>query len=163
MSTQKITTEDLSDAELAWLNEQREFCTQLIPQYVSQIGPEIITVSNLHHAFDNWLQQFIRSLEKKRLFSKKVVVTDPNTVALTFGVAFGDCVTKKTGLVWKIVTDEFGTGLMLFAPGHPEGHSDIVTAPIEMVSKRIERQESSWLEPTFKDLTTDINRMMNQS
>ena len=158
MTTPNIQAEALSEAESIWLKEQRETCQLIVSQLIPQYANDRPTVPDLHQAFDLWLDQFNRS-QKKRLFSKKPDAIDPNTIALCFGVVLGDHLIASTPLEWKIVTDEFGTDLMLYALGSAEQHSDIVTSPVSMVAKRIENRESNWLKPTFEDLTNDIRNM----
>jgi len=159
MSNTNIKAENLTEAEHQWIAQQRNTCLQLVSLYLNQPLFEAPSIAELHQAFDNWLELFIRSTSKRRLFSKKITVADPNDIALSFGVAFGDHIQATTTLEWKIVTDDYGTDMMLFAAGVKGEYTDIINAPISMISKRIEHREHGWLRPTFEQLIEQLNEM----
>jgi hypothetical protein len=55
---------------------------------------------------------------------------DPNVVVTVVGIAMGDVLAREFGLVWKIITDAFGTDLGLWrAKGH------IVLSPTNSIAK----------------------------
>ncbi len=164
MSNTDIKAEELSEAELQWLNDQRVLCAQLVSHTLGYAIIKTPSVEELHQAFDRWIDLFIRSASKKRrLFSKKSNPTDPNTIALCFGVVFGDHIRAKTLLEWKIVTDDYGTDMMLYTPGKAGKYSDIINAPINMVAKRIESREFGWLKPAFEQTTQKLNEISGQN
>lgn len=159
MSEQQINAEPLSNAERIWLNEQRAACSKFVNQLLERDAGPIPAITDLHHAFDVWLDQFVQSTDKRKLFSKKPRVIDPNSIALSFGEVFGDHIAATTPLDWMIVTDAYGTDIMLYAPGEDGKYSDIINAPMNMVAKRIESRTPGWLEPTYAAVVEQLQSM----
>lgn len=162
MSTRKITPDNLSDKELLWLQTQRGLACELVNKFSNQVPSEHPTIEQLHLAYDIYLEHFLKP-PRKGLLRKKSLIIDPNAFVLSVGVAFGDCIAAKTVLEWKIVTDQYGTDMMLFAPGIAGKYTDIVNAPISMIAKRIESRESDWLAPTFDSLINQLNEMSGKN
>ncbi|MEX0876599.1 MAG: DUF3806 domain-containing protein [Phycisphaerales bacterium] len=159
MSEQQIKAEPLSDAERQWLVDQRLICTGLVGQLLNRKCEPKPTVGDLHEAFDVWLEQFMQGTKKRKLFSKKFPVIEPNSIALSFGVVFGDHIAAATPLEWMIVTDAYGTDMMLYAPGVDGKYTDIINAPMNMVAKRIESRTTGWLEPTYNAVIEELASM----
>lgn len=159
MSEQQIQADPLSNAERIWLDEQRTACSKFVNQLLERDTETTPAITDLHHAFDIWLDQFVQSTVKRKLFSKNPRAIDPNSIALSFGVVFGDHMAGATSLDWMIVTDAYGTDMMLYAPGKEEKYSDIINAPINMVAKRIENRTRDWLEPTFNAVIEELQTM----
>lgn len=159
MSDQLIQAEPLSQAERNWINEQRAACSNFVNQLLERDAEPKPSIPDLHHAFDVWLDQFVKSTAKRKLFSKKPRAIDPNAIALSFGVALGDHIAAVTPLEWMIVTDAYGTDMMLYAPGEVGKYTDIINAPMNMVAKRIENRTSGWLEPTYSATVQELTDM----
>lgn len=160
MSEQQIQAEPLSNAERIWLDEQRAACSKFVNQLLERDAGTIPAIPDLHHSFDVWLDQFAQSTTKRKLFSRKPRVIDPNAIALSFGVVFGDHISAATSLDWMIVTDAYGTDMMLYAPGKDEKYSDIINAPMNMVAKRIESRTAGWIEPTYAAVVEQLQNMI---
>ncbi|MHA7814228.1 MAG: DUF3806 domain-containing protein [Phycisphaerales bacterium] len=159
MSDQQIQAEPLSHAERNWINEQRAACLNFVNQLLERDAEPTPSIPDLHHAFDVWLDQFVKSTAKRKLFSKKPHAIDPNAIALSFGVVFGDHLAEATSLDWMIVTDAYGTDMMLYAPGEVGKYTDVINAPMNMVAKRIESRTRDWLEPTFNAVVEELRSM----
>jgi len=159
MSDQEIKAESLTDAERQWQVDQRSICASLVSQLLNKGEEPLPTIRDLHEAFDVWLVQFMQGTRKRKLFSKKPRAIEPNTIALSFGVVFGDHIAAATSLDWMIVTDAYGTDMMLYAPGQDGKYTDVTNAPMNMVAKRIESQSSGWLEPTYNAVIEDLQNM----
>lgn len=101
----------------------------------------------------------MKSTGKRKLFSKKPHAIEPNSIALSFGVVFGDHIAAAVSLDWMIVTDAYGTDMMLYAPGEDEKYTDIISAPMNMVAKRIESRTAGWLEPTYTAVVEQLQGM----
>ena len=159
MSEQQIKADPLSNAEREWIDDQRAACSKFVSELIKRdVGPTP-AIPELHSAFDTWLHQFVQSTGKRKLFSKKPHVIDPNSIALSFGVVLGDHIAAATPLDWMIVTDAYGTDMMLYAPGEDGKYSDIINAPMNMVAKRIENRTRDWLEPTFNAVVQELRSM----
>lgn len=159
MSAESIKAEPLTDGELHWLTEQRATCALLVDQLLKRSGQTVPTVTDLHHAYDVWLTHFISPTRKRSWFTKKSPPIDPNSIALSLGVVLGDHIAAETLLEWMIVTDSYGTDLMLYAPGQESMHTDITTAPINMVAKRIESRTSDWITTAYNAVCDELQRM----
>lgn len=159
MSEQSIKAESLTEAEQQWLFDQRAICANLVRELLNRDAATDPTIRDLHEAFDVWLDQFVKSTGKRKLFSKKPHAIEPNSIALSFGVVFGDHIAAAVSLDWMIVTDAYGTDMMLYAPGEDEKYTDIISAPMNMVAKRIESRTAGWLEPTYTAVVEQLQGM----
>lgn len=159
MSDQQIKAEPLSDPERQWLIDQRAICTGLVGHLLNRDSDVIPSITDLHEAFDVWLDQFMQGTRKRKLFSKKPREIEPNSIALSFGVVFGDHIAAATLLDWMIVTDAYGTDMMLYAPGQDGQYTDIINAPMNMVAKRIESRTTGWLEPAYNAVVEELRNM----
>jgi hypothetical protein len=72
----------------------------------------------------------------------------------SLGITFGDALAQKMGLVWVSVEDAYGRDPAL----RDEGTS-IVTFPMTMISKRIERGETVDAQKLFDAACQDISRL----
>ncbi len=159
MNEQNIKAEPLSDTERQWLVDQRAICANLVRNLLNRDASTVPTIRDLHEAFDVWLDQFVQGTRKRKLFAKKSPEIEPNSIALSFGVVFGDHIAADTFLEWMIVTDAYGTDMMLYAPGQDGKYTDIINAPMNMVAKRIESRTTGWLEPTYSAVVEELRSM----
>jgi Domain of unknown function (DUF3806) len=72
----------------------------------------------------------------------------------SLGVAFGDALAEKMGLVWVAVEDEHGRDPAL----HDCGRT-LVLFPLTMISKRVERGEEVNVREMFAGMCAEITRL----
>lgn len=70
------------------------------------------------------------------------------------GVAFGDAIAQKLQMDWVTVDDEFGRDPALNWPG-----TTVLSYPITMISKRIERGENVDTHELFDHVCLDLSEM----
>jgi len=82
---------------------------------------------------------------------------DANAMCMLIGVGLGDAIIERVPeLEWKIITDNFGTDIGLF--GKDVG--TVVTHPTNMVAKRIESGETTWIARTVDAIAPDLQSML---
>src|SRR5262245_55438096 len=80
--------------------------------------------------------------------------TDPNPLINMVGLAFGQRLVDELGLEWAVVTDEYGTEIAVH--GEP---GDILVFPTNLVAKRWESGEASFLAKLYPKMRDDILRL----
>jgi hypothetical protein len=87
-----------------------------------------ITPKLLDTVFNRWMQDADR--EK----------ADGESVSLAIGTLFGECMCRKLGMHWAVVSDEQGEAWALVHPG-----TTMMAFPVESVRKRVEARETNFL------------------
>ncbi len=72
----------------------------------------------------------------------------------SLGVTFGDALVQKLGLKWIVVEDEYGRDPALFFEG-----TSIITFPLTMISKRVERGENVDVYELFRQALTNLSAL----
>lgn len=113
-------------------DEQREveeflaFADGLVGRYAA--FTKDITPKLLDTVFNRWMQDADR--EK----------ADGERVSLAIGTAFGECVRKKLGMRWAVISDDQGEAWALV-----HDSTTLMAFPIESVRKRVEDHETNFL------------------
>jgi hypothetical protein len=108
---------DLTRAEVAWLENQRDTLTTLARDAHLPIAPPLETADAL-------LRWWHKQPEATRI--------DPNIIVMAIGVALGDALAKACRLEWKIITDPFGTDMGLWG-----GDRGIILSPTHTAAKKL--------------------------
>ena len=68
-----------------------------------------------------------------------------NAMVNVVGVAFGQCLVDDFDFAWKVITDEYGTEMAVYA--EPGGFT---LFPPNLVAKRWETRETGFLRPMYE-------------
>lgn len=147
-----MNVEELSKAEVKWLKGQRKGLAQLaklVPN-ANKKGPW--SLDELDRIYDTWFASWAA-----RSHQGQADPNEPNAVCLTIGVGIGDAMIEQMPeLQWKIITDSFGTDIGLHASN--KGHA--VTHPTNLVAKRLETGETTWIARTVGAILPDLRMLM---
>ena len=138
----------LSEAEKAWIADQYKNAIEFVRSFCPEDPQSSLTLRALDRAFSYW-QKDASSSDIDRA----------NRIINAVGVAFGQCLVDGLELQWAIATDEDGPDLAVH--GLP-GTGEIVIYPANFVAKRWERRESDFLEPSYLQIASDVQKIKNQ-
>ncbi len=79
---------------------------------------------------------------------------DPNPLIQALGVALGQHLVDRLGLIWVIANDPLGTEVAVHEP-----QGDTLVYPLSLVAKRWERREGAFLVALFDAMAEDIMRL----
>ena len=131
---------DLTDDDREWLSDQRSRTEQLLvgnPDAQCKYQTSAGKLGTIRAVLDGGIFRADQTFELQGL-----------------GIILGDAVSAETGLVWKMVEDEYGTSPCLVMEG-----TSIVLYPQTMISKRVERGESIDVFELFNWLCGQIEEM----
>jgi hypothetical protein len=130
--------DDLSHAETAWLQQQRD-AARTLGEQAGLAGDPIAVCDGLIRC---WHAASSRP--------------DPNPIVNAAGVAVGDVLAREFGLEWKIITDSFGTDMGLW-----RARGSIILAPTSSVAKRFADGKDGFLPALLEDLRGGLNATMS--
>lgn len=88
----------------------------------------------------------LRDLELlQKLLDREVLSADQTWELQSLGVALGDVLAARHGLVWVVYTDDLGRSRAVRLPD-----SDFVLFPVTMISKRIERDVAFTVDELYR-------------
>lgn len=131
--------QQLTAAERAWIAEELRRAEDFVKRYA---GAAEVTIETLEMAWQPW----ISSDEKD--------VDAINGVINAVGVAFGNALTAVTPLQWVIASDDKSSELALLA--FP-GKADVLIFPANLVAKRWEKKESTFLSSMYSAVVAQVD------
>jgi hypothetical protein len=135
------TVSPLTAAEHTWLDAQLAAAERFVADYGSH--RTLPGLESLDHAWASWLDR------------QNVDPEDPNTVINAVGVAFGHSLVES-GFEWVIATDEAGSDLAVYAL---PGSVDVLVYPANVVAKRYERRESTFLQAVHDEIVARVREL----
>jgi hypothetical protein len=131
--------DELSKAEHAWLQEQRDALASLARAAAIPPSDPLRTTD----ALIRWWHQQPDSARP-----------DPNGIVNAAGVVLGDALATACNLEWKIITDAYGTDLGLWRAA-----GNIVLSPTHSVAKRFADCPDGFVAALFPELVVGVKAM----
>jgi len=107
------------------------------------------------HQYEN-LEGKLTLLEA--IISKNWIKPDETWKLQSLGIAFGDALAQKMGLLWVAVEDEYGRDPALQVPG-----TTMILFPMTTISKRIERGDVVNVRELFKDACSKVEMLRQKN
>lgn len=79
---------------------------------------------------------------------------DPNVLVSVVGIAMGDVLAREFGLVWKIITDAFGTDLGLW-----RAKGQIVVSPTNSIAKHFAEESDGFVVDHYAALRAQLRKI----
>ncbi|GAB5497152.1 MAG: hypothetical protein Phyf2KO_22320 [Phycisphaerales bacterium] len=144
----ELQADSLSRAEQKWLKGNRKSLLKVAKNLTEWKRGEPVMPRYLDTIYDTWFTGWQQDPADSQ---------DANAMCMLIGVGLGDAIIERVPeLEWKIITDNFGTDIGLF--GRDAG--TVVTHPTNMVAKRIESGETTWIARIVDAITPDLQSML---
>lgn len=143
MMEQKIS--ELNESERAWIKARLDAATSFVETYAPTNKNDLLSLSSLDRAFAAW------------------TATEPtdgvliNDIVNAIGMAFGSKLVEGLGFQWVVAADSQGTEMAVYAL---PGKGDVLVYPANFVAKRWERREINFLEPSYQNISRDMDRLV---
>ncbi len=135
--------DDLTRAELAWLQSQRD----AIPVLAAAVAATPVRADSVEAA-DNLIRAWHALPETCR--------PDANQIVNAAGVALGDALAADLRLEWKIITDAYGTELGLW---WTNGRASVILAPTHSVAKQFATSPHGFVAALRKTMIPDVHKL----
>jgi hypothetical protein len=144
---QKI--DPISEGERAWVAAQLVNASDFVGAFSAEDVGKTLSLAALDRAFAAWMASGTADDAE-----------NVNKIINSVGVAFGRFLVEGLGLKWVIATDEHGSDLAVY--GLP-GTGDVLLYPANFIAKRWERQETNFLEESYRQIERQVRSISRQS
>lgn len=129
----------LSEAQVQEVANCVDQARSLVEKYLATAGNLSLDPSVLDRTFEAWLMGWLATIE-----AAEPAEVDPDTVAKSIGLAFGQYLVDTLGMQWAVITDSFGSQI---AAHFGAGDNQVQVFPVDAVSKRLEIRDRGFLQP----------------
>jgi Domain of unknown function (DUF3806) len=143
---QKI--DPISEAEQTWVATELGRASEFVATYSPKDSGQVLNLAALDRAFAAWAASGAADDAESA-----------NKIINAVGVAFGRFLVDGLGLKWVIATDEYGSDLAVY--GLPDA-GDVLVFPANFVAKRWQRQETNFLEESYKQIEQQVRSIRRQ-
>jgi hypothetical protein len=137
-----MQTSELNDSERAWLQAHLQVAHTFVQSYAPHLARPELTPEGLDAAWNAWIPTSAQEPEMA------------NAIVNATGAAFGQFLVDTAGFRWVVASDEHGTEMAVIAL---EGKADVTVFPMNLVAKRYEAGEKSFIPPLIERIREQVS------